>query len=149
MAGALVALSLGCSERPKDDGAPALPALAPASAAAIARAPAASEVNPRLLRRFQPLPASFDDAKNVRTPEKVALGRTLYFDPRLSKDGDLSCNSCHALDDYGVDHQRFSMVKPSSTARATRRRSTTRPGTSRSSGTGARRTSRSKRSARS
>lgn len=32
----------------------------------------------------------------------------LYFDPRLSRDGDLSCNSCHNLDDYGVDHQRFS-----------------------------------------
>jgi cytochrome c peroxidase len=106
MAGVAVVLSLGCSERPKDDRAPA--PTPPAAAAAITAAPSASEVNPRLLRRFQALPASFDDEKNGRTAEKVDLGRTLYFDPRLSKDGDLSCNSCHALDDYGVDHQRFS-----------------------------------------
>ena len=39
----------------------------------------------------------------------VDLGRQLFYDPRLSKGGDLSCNSCHNLGDYGVDHQRFSL----------------------------------------
>ena len=29
------------------------------------------------------------------TPEKVALGRRLFFDPRLSRDGTVSCASCH------------------------------------------------------
>ena len=29
------------------------------------------------------------------TPEKVELGRLLYFDPRMSGDGSLSCASCH------------------------------------------------------
>jgi cytochrome c peroxidase len=32
---------------------------------------------------------------NPYSPEKVELGRLLYFDPRLSADGTLSCASCH------------------------------------------------------
>lgn len=36
------------------------------------------------------------------------LGRLLYFDPRLSKSGTISCNSCHALDRYGVDGESTS-----------------------------------------
>lgn len=39
----------------------------------------------------------------VSSEEMVELGRMLYFDPRLSKSGTISCNSCHALDRYGVD----------------------------------------------
>ena len=33
--------------------------------------------------------------ENPVTPEKVALGRQLYFDKRLSKDGTVSCATCH------------------------------------------------------
>src|SRR5690242_4914147 len=29
------------------------------------------------------------------TPEKVRLGRWLFFDPRLSADGTVSCATCH------------------------------------------------------
>jgi cytochrome c peroxidase len=32
---------------------------------------------------------------NPVTPEKVALGRKLYFDKRLSRDGTISCATCH------------------------------------------------------
>lgn len=32
---------------------------------------------------------------NPYTPEKAALGRYLYFDPRLSADGTVSCATCH------------------------------------------------------
>lgn len=32
---------------------------------------------------------------NPPTAEKVALGRQLFFDARLSADGSLSCASCH------------------------------------------------------
>lgn len=39
------------------------------------------------------LPAA--PADNPLTPEKVALGRKLFFDPILSKDGTVSCASCH------------------------------------------------------
>jgi cytochrome c peroxidase len=35
-------------------------------------------------------------ADNPYTPEKVELGRLLYFDPRLSADGSVSCASCHS-----------------------------------------------------
>lgn len=32
---------------------------------------------------------------NPPTPEKIALGKQLYFDPRLSNDDTISCASCH------------------------------------------------------
>lgn len=33
--------------------------------------------------------------ENPVTPDKIALGRKLYFDKRLSKDGSVSCATCH------------------------------------------------------
>ena len=33
--------------------------------------------------------------ENPLTPEKIALGRELFFDQRLSRDGSVSCASCH------------------------------------------------------
>lgn len=35
--------------------------------------------------------------------EQIALGRMLYYEARLSKSQRISCNSCHALTQYGVD----------------------------------------------
>lgn len=55
-----------------------------------------------------PLPANYDSKANPATPEKVALGRQLYYEKRLSKNHDLSCNSCHDLARYGVDGAKFS-----------------------------------------
>ncbi|HEX4947265.1 MAG TPA: cytochrome-c peroxidase [Blastocatellia bacterium] len=40
---------------------------------------------------------------NPLTPEKIALGKLLFFDPRLSASGTISCNSCHDLSKGGVD----------------------------------------------
>ncbi|MCE9545245.1 MAG: c-type cytochrome [Planctomycetia bacterium] len=37
-------------------------------------------------------------AENPLTRAKIELGRQLYFDPRLSKDGTISCASCHSPD---------------------------------------------------
>ena len=37
-------------------------------------------------------------ADNPMTPEKVALGRQLFFDKRLSVDGTRSCYSCHVCE---------------------------------------------------
>jgi cytochrome c peroxidase len=42
-----------------------------------------------------PLPAVTVPADNPMTPEKVELGRLLFFDRRLSGDGSLACVSCH------------------------------------------------------
>ncbi|MEO1954868.1 MAG: cytochrome-c peroxidase [Campylobacterales bacterium] len=57
-----------------------------------------------------PIPASesellklIDNPKNPITEKKVELGKKLYFDPRLSKSGFISCNSCHNLSDGGDD----------------------------------------------
>jgi cytochrome c peroxidase len=34
-------------------------------------------------------------ADNPQTPAKIALGQKLFFDPRLSADGTVSCSTCH------------------------------------------------------
>ncbi len=34
---------------------------------------------------------------------RIDLGRRLYYDVHLSENGSVSCNSCHQLDQYGVD----------------------------------------------
>lgn len=47
-------------------------------------------------------------ADNPITPEKVELGKQLYFDSRLSKDGTVSCNSCHDLAAAGADTRAVS-----------------------------------------
>jgi cytochrome c peroxidase len=39
---------------------------------------------------------------------KVKLGHVLYYDTRLSKEGNNSCNSCHNLSKFGVDQLSFS-----------------------------------------
>ena len=44
-----------------------------------------------------------DDPKNPITDCKVELGKKLYFDPRLSKSGLISCNTCHNLGMGGAD----------------------------------------------
>ena len=42
-------------------------------------------------------PAPFYDfEKNKLTKEKILLGRVLFYDPILSKDSTISCNSCHS-----------------------------------------------------
>lgn len=57
---------------------------------------------------FQPLEAVAENPENPITEEKVSLGKMLYFDKRLSKDGNISCNSCHNLKTGGVDNLPFS-----------------------------------------
>ncbi|MDO6620361.1 cytochrome-c peroxidase [Pseudomonadota bacterium] len=39
----------------------------------------------------------------ITEPEKVELGKMLFFEPRLSMSGFISCNSCHNLSLGGVD----------------------------------------------
>ncbi|MFM8253190.1 MAG: cytochrome c peroxidase [Planctomycetota bacterium] len=44
---------------------------------------------------------------NPLTRAKIELGRQLYFDPRLSADGKVSCASCHHPDDGYARHTQF------------------------------------------
>lgn len=39
--------------------------------------------------------------------EKAKLGKSLYMDKSLSKDGKVSCNTCHRLDQHGVEDLNF------------------------------------------
>lgn len=59
---------------------------------------------------FQALPdrAEIDEANPMREGE-IALGQMLYFDPRLSLSGNISCNTCHNLATYGVDNSAKSL----------------------------------------
>lgn len=59
---------------------------------------------------FVPLPERIPAPAGITdTPEKVALGKQLFHDPRLSKSGAISCNSCHNLASGGVDNRSVSL----------------------------------------
>ncbi len=59
---------------------------------------------------WQPLPEKAPaPADNPTTPAKVELGKILYFDPRFSSTGTVSCNSCHNLMEGGDDSRPVSM----------------------------------------
>lgn len=53
---------------------------------------------------FKPLPETALNPDNPATEAKIDLGRQLYFDTRLSKKGNISCDSCHSLATFGVDN---------------------------------------------
>ena len=74
----------------------------------IFAAGAAQDVDPAKLSAFQPLPAAMESAKNPITDAKIQLGRMLYYEKRLSRNQDISCNSCHLLNRFGVDGEKFS-----------------------------------------
>jgi cytochrome c peroxidase len=42
-------------------------------------------------------------ADNPMTPKKIELGKMLYFEPRLSQSGVISCHTCHNLSLGGTD----------------------------------------------
>ena len=52
---------------------------------------------------FKPLPKDMGAADFPLTREKVDLGRRLFFDPRISLDGTVSCSKCHQPGLYGTD----------------------------------------------
>jgi cytochrome c peroxidase len=52
---------------------------------------------------FQKLPMDFGDSVHPVTPERVALGKALFFDPRWSVDRNVSCATCHNPALYGGD----------------------------------------------
>ena len=62
-----------------------------------------------------PLALAMDEPiQPIRPPQEinlaqVELGKKLYFDPRLSKSGFISCNSCHNLSMGGTDNLKTSI----------------------------------------
>jgi cytochrome c peroxidase len=70
----------------------------------------ASLINEAKTAGLKPIPSNAkalekltSNPKNPTTSAKVELGKMLYFDPRLSKSGLISCNTCHNLAIGGVD----------------------------------------------
>ncbi len=59
---------------------------------------------------WDPLPATPPiPADNPMTPAKIELGKQLFFDPRFSATGTVSCNTCHNLMLGGDDNRPTSM----------------------------------------
>jgi cytochrome c peroxidase len=67
-------------------------------------APARSAVEWQALPTVAPAPAD-----NPTTAAKVRLGKMLFFDPRLSSTGTVSCFSCHNVMEGGDDHRPVSI----------------------------------------
>jgi len=63
------------------------------------------------MAEFQPLPLTPPPAPadNPSSAAKVALGKQLFFDPRLSVDNTLSCDSCHDVTGNGTDSRPVSV----------------------------------------
>src|SRR5262245_23645015 len=90
---ALVILAVSCSnatEKPASQ-----PTVAPAS-------------SPAPKPDVGPLGEMAVPADNPITPEKVELGKKLFFDTRLSKTGKMACESCHLPDKGWADGQPLS-----------------------------------------
>ncbi|WP_432821779.1 cytochrome-c peroxidase [Trichloromonas sp.] len=59
---------------------------------------------------FQPVPSAPPQlAGNPSSPEKLLLGRMLYFEPRLSASSLISCQTCHNVGLAGADMQETSV----------------------------------------
>jgi cytochrome c peroxidase len=87
----LLLLVLACSESPAPPPPPAQAEKAPAEDITKKYA--------GLFGRIEPVPVDAADAA------KVDLGRMLYYEPRMSLGQEISCNSCHQLDRFGVDNE--------------------------------------------
>jgi cytochrome c peroxidase len=98
-----VFLVSGCAEQPAGDSSTEATAEpAPETVAPPVIESDAPARDPRLAL-FSPLPELMESPAHSITLAKVNLGRKLYYDPRLSKNHDVSCNTCHLLDKFGVD----------------------------------------------
>ena len=64
-----------------------------------------------------PLPPAPVPEDNPLTPEKVELGKLLFFDARLSADGSLACVSCHLPDQGWATHTPLSPAYPTNMER--------------------------------
>ena len=103
-------VAVASCDKPKETPVPPS-ASTPSAATASANAPpvsTAKALDPSALLVFAALPSKIERPDNTLTDEKVALGRQLYFDPRLSRGQDVSCNTCHDVTKTGADEVALS-----------------------------------------
>lgn len=65
-------------------------------------------ISAALLQKFQANANRADPAVSITTA-MINLGRMLWYDERLSEQQNISCNSCHNLENYGVDNRSKSI----------------------------------------
>ena len=76
----------------------------------LAASASADELMKQSRELFEPIPSMVPAVQgNPVTREKSELGKMLFFDPRLSASGLLSCNSCHNLSMGGDDNLETSI----------------------------------------
>jgi cytochrome c peroxidase len=95
------AAAVGCGS--KRSAAPVSTAPAPLPVVAKEGPPPKDEIDPKVLKRF--LPIGVAETQVAPDSEKVALGRMLFHDKRLSRNGEIACSSCHMLTRFGIDGQ--------------------------------------------
>ena len=70
----------------------------------------ADDLMKRAQARFKPIPKTVAEMKGKSfTPQKMELGKMLYFEPRLSSSALISCNTCHNVGMGGADFQETSI----------------------------------------
>jgi cytochrome c peroxidase len=69
-----------------------------------------AELQTRAKQIFGPLPDKMPGAEND-TPDMAALGKKLYFETEVSENRQMSCNTCHMVDENraGVDNEATSL----------------------------------------
>ena len=90
-----------------------LPAFVALAGCGLAISPPASAGGPAPAQRFPAalgLPAMEVPADNPITPAKVALGRKLFLDRRLSPNGTMSCAMCHVPEQGFTAHELATSV---------------------------------------
>lgn len=85
----LLVAAAGCGDRATDDSS---------DVATTGGRPA--DVSPL----FEPVPAEpIHPEENPGTQERIDLGHMLFFEPKLSRSGVISCNTCHVVGAAGID----------------------------------------------
>ncbi len=78
----------------------------------IALACAIGIASPSLAGNLEPFKSVPVPEQNPQTPEKIALGKKLFFDRRLSGDGTMSCSTCHDPEKAFTDGLDISLSYP-------------------------------------
>ena len=106
----LLVLAAACEKKTPPTPTGTEPATtSPATATAPPEAPKGRPFDPGQLAVFAALPEKIERPDNLLTDDKVALGKMLWFDARLSKGQDVSCNSCHDVTKSGADEVPLSL----------------------------------------
>jgi cytochrome c peroxidase len=79
------------------------PAVDASAATTETAAPVTDLIDPTIAVHFAVLPTEAGTGKYPLSQEMTDLGRMLFYETRLSAGHDISCNTCHLLDNYGVD----------------------------------------------